>query len=61
MKHTQEEILKALRVIKDECGEHMVCKVSCPFNLNGDCGVNTCLPVYWEINDDSVTHWKGLL
>ena len=63
MKHSQEEILKALHIIKDEC---RVCGASCdekcPFmGADGDCLITYESPCEWDINDDSVTVWKGLL
>ena len=61
MKHTKEEILNALHVIKDECGEYERCDERCPFNANDECLVNINAPNYWKINDDGVEVWKGLL
>ena len=62
MKHTQEEILKALRVIKDECNENNKCQDSCPFSTGAmRCLIIAMTPNKWKINDDPVTHWKGLL
>lgn len=48
MKHTKEEIINALKVIKDECAENKTCLV-CPFgDSNCKCKlVDT--PCDWEI------------
>ena len=60
MKHTQEEILKALHIIKDVCEEHVDCENTSPFYVDDECALNAD-PTGWEINDDSVSTWKGLL
>ena len=63
MKHSPEEILKALHVIKDECREcGGGCAEKCPFtSAEGDCLITYDSPYDWDINDDSITIWKGLL
>lgn len=35
MKHTKEEIINALKIIKDVCADHEYCKY-CPFGDDGD-------------------------
>ena len=61
MKHTKEEILNALHVIKDECEENDDCSDGCPFEKNGGCVIQDNYPVVWKINDGSPETWKGLL
>ena len=60
MKHSQEEILKALRVIKETCKEYGSCS-PCPFSRNGSCVITNVSPHNWRINEDSIVFWKGLL
>lgn len=59
MKHTKEEILKALHVIKDTCYESSQKKdgvftcYECPFNDgDGHCIVNEQAPCVWNIKSD---------
>ena len=57
MKHTQEEIINALKIIKDEC--HTYFKhipgigkdcTDCPFSRNNrGCGIVETLPTTWDI------------
>ena len=58
MKHTQEEIINALQVIKDECvGKPCI---YCPFSGNDSewCNISEDLPKNWEIKPiESV--WKA--
>lgn len=51
MKHTKEEILNALKIIKDECsGTH--CK-DCPFgNEGGDCNIPKGPPEDWVVKKE---------
>lgn len=58
MKHSQEEILKALHVIKETCDENP-CDETCPFN-SGQCLIMRTAPNGWKINEAPV-QWKGLL
>ena len=61
MKHSQEEILKALHVIKETCVEGP-CTMRCPFsNSERGCLITHGTPNGWEINDAPPTQWKGLL
>lgn len=49
MKHTKEEILKALNVIKDECKEAEEC-ICCPFSdKNAGCMFHKEQPYEWDI------------
>ena len=59
MKHSQEEILKALHVIKEVCDDFFGC-VGCPFERNEECLI-TDGPPDWLINDEPPAMWKGLL
>lgn len=59
MKHTKQEILNALHVIKDTCYEsyEVVDGVSscykCPFcDFDGYCTFNEQFPLSWDIKDD---------
>lgn len=63
MKHTKEEILNALHIIKETCEEYDVeNERECPFygGKSGECAVMCTQPELWHINDD-VEAWKGLL
>ena len=52
MKHTREEILNALHIIKDTCQESTDCLL-CPFNDGYDhCIVNEQAPSAWDIKDE---------
>ena len=64
MKHTKEEILNALRVIKETCEEYEgEFEDYCPLYSGHDLGclVTHDLPYGWKINDESLGPWKGLL
>lgn len=60
MKHTKQEILNALHVIKDTCYESRLQVVDgvspchhCPFsNCGGHCTFNEQFPLSWVIKDD---------
>ena len=72
MVHTQEEIISALQVIKDECdcycrvitGHTGIkgnrCKIECPFSRakDGLCRLEEQKPTDWEINSCNL-HWKA--
>lgn len=66
MVHTQEEIIKALQVIKDECRtyfKHITGKgkdcTDCPFSRNnGGCRIVETLPTTWDIKPIECT-WKA--
>jgi hypothetical protein len=61
MKHTKEEIINALKVIKDECKEAESC-LNCPFgNLERECLVQEGhVPEDWEINEEPPETWRAL-
>ena len=56
MKHTKEEILNALQIIKETCAEatdqYKDCCL-CPFNDgDGHCTFNEQFPLSWDIKDE---------
>ena len=64
MKHTKEEILNALHVIKDTCYEsyEVVDGVSscykCPFSdCDGHCTFNEQFPLAWDIKEEET--WRA--
>lgn len=61
MKHTQEEILESLQVIKETCEEIGSYKdgcYKCPFARNGLCILLDEEPYTWEINHGESV-WKA--
>ena len=62
MKHTQDEIISALTVIKETCAEHGECQ-RCPFIKAGTIGLcavqGSGVPEKWELNypDDE---WRAI-
>lgn len=59
MKHTKEEILNALHVIKDTCYESrevvngVISCCKCPFSdCDGRCVINKQSPLVWNIKDE---------
>lgn len=60
MKHTKEEIIRALEVIKETCVERAECE-GCPF-FNGavpfNCKIQHGNPEYWKINNEQVV-WRA--
>ena len=59
MKHTKEEILKALHVIKDTCGDETIDCGNCPFGDDENlCRLKRTIPTNWIINkEDNV--WRA--
>lgn len=56
MKYTKEEILNALHLIKDICGENGEC-FTCPFFKEGyGCLIDNRMPCKWELIDEE--NWK---
>lgn len=50
MKHTKEEILNALHVIKDICQDESMDCDNCPFgNEESLCLIKSSIPYHWEI------------
>ena len=61
MKHTQEEILDALQVIKDTCvevGEYKDGCYKCPFAENGLCKILDKEPYKWKLNFEGAV-WRA--
>lgn len=61
MKHTKEEIINALKVIKDECNQTSECD-DCPFaDKNNNCAFSTEVPPDWEIAElPPPEKWRAL-
>ena len=60
MKHTQEEIVNALQVIKDTCKERYEGNPcgNCPLSKNGDCVLQNQPPEDWKIKP-SAPIWRA--
>ena len=61
MKHTKEEILDALKVIKDTCnevGEKLEGCDNCPFYANKECVIMCRGPDKWELNFEGAI-WRA--
>lgn len=59
MKHTQDEIINALKVIQDTCKSQGIelCRY-CPLSKNGGCVLQEQAPIDWKINP-SPPLWKA--
>ena len=60
MKHTREEIVNALKVIKEECTDHPRCG-TCPFwiqDRGNGCQIQTEVET-WEINSAQPELWRA--
>ena len=61
MKHTHEEMLKALHIIKDTCKEVMDDSercLDCPFsNKQGFCNIMSETPQWWNIKNKD--NWRA--
>ena len=60
MKHTQNEILNALNVIKDTCRESKDCE-NCPFRKKENekiCNITSSVPVHWKTKKVDET-WRA--
>lgn len=57
MKHTKEEILNALMVIKETCDEYEECEM-CPFGSENDesCNLKFYVPSVWDM---CPLDWRG--
>lgn len=60
MKHTKEEIINALKVIKDECRDNPTCS-TCPFWIpDSDKGCKILDDVEtWELNVPDTGVWRA--
>lgn len=60
MKHTKEEIINALKVIRDVCRECITCDV-CPFGKKNDiCLLDEHIPDNWDITEEYPEVWRAL-
>lgn len=64
MKYTQEEILNALKIIKETCSEQDECK-HCPFcgtfrDSRDFCVICDHTPSAWELND-ATGEWRAFV
>lgn len=60
MRHLPEDIIEALRIIKNTCEEQEDC-VCCPFGDNTElCLINSIIPKEWDINPNPPAEWKAL-
>ena len=58
MKHTKEEILNALQIIKDECAG-ADCE-ACPFRtVNNGCTIQFDPPEHWRIKKEKESEWRA--
>lgn len=63
MKHSKEEIIGALKIIKDECASHGECE-KCPLFYDEN-GRRTCklhcgkVPSIWELNEHEPETWRA--
>lgn len=67
MKHTQEEIINALNVIKDECLSHNgdsqyadSCYGCCFYSHKKGCVIAENLPCSWSITNEKEEVWRAL-
>lgn len=60
MKHTKEEILNALHIIKDTCNENGFACDSCPFYNEEEklCWINGYRPDHWTFNEQKEV-WRA--
>ena len=56
----KEEIINALKMIKNVCNSLRYC-TECPFycNSNGKCLIQATIPNNWDINEDTIV-WRAL-
>jgi hypothetical protein len=60
VKHTKEEIINALKVIKEECESQGIDCNACPFCVNEGCEIVTRTPNNWELNATEPETWRAL-
>ena len=54
-----EEIINALKIIKNECNSRMICD-NCPFSdKNRKCKILHIIPSEWDINEETDA-WRAL-
>jgi hypothetical protein len=59
MKHRKEEILNALKIIRDECEYHVEGCGACPFYVNHTCMIKIGVPSGWRLNNDIPELWRA--
>lgn len=59
MKHTKEEIINSLNIIRDECEHHAEGCGPCPFYVNHTCMIKTGIPSIWRLNIDIPGLWRA--
>ena len=59
MKHTKEEIIGALKVIRDDCEYHVECCGDCPFYVNNTCMIQIGIPSSWRLNNAIPEFWRA--
>jgi hypothetical protein len=59
MKHTKEEILNALNIIRDECECHVEGCGACPFYVKHTCMIKIGVPSGWRLNNDIPELWMA--
>lgn len=57
MVYTQEEIINALKIIKETCASINSCQ-KCPF-YNGACYINRTQPEHWNIINEQPAIWRA--
>lgn len=63
MKHTKEEIINALKVIKEECADHAC--LDCPFfvpkqrDTASSCRIKNDAPQAWNITENKPETWRA--
>lgn len=64
MKHTKEEILNALKIIKEECGSSKEC-IKCAFYDENQNSQIVCMfdrpvaPACWNLNNPEPETWRA--
>ena len=61
MRHSQEEIINALKVIQDTCNDMPTVRACehCPLSKNGDCVLQNSAPEDWDIKTTPPVVWKA--
>lgn len=57
-KPSNDEIVEALKVIKQECSSGTLC-LYCRLSFNGKCMFSQSDPCEWNINSPEETTWKA--
>lgn len=59
MKHTKEEIIGALKVIKEECEAHPRSCIDCPLCVRGCEVAHNGIPSAWQIAELEPEIWRA--